>query len=299
MSTGEMPSHPDRRVVLITGMSRGFGERLATAFWSTGFDLFGTARDLHALEAVARKLAASPVRTGQRIAVIKADLGNAAAAELVVRECWDQLGGLDVLIGNAAVQGPIGRFWEQDRARLEHVLTVDLLAPLRLAHAAVPLMLRGEKKRKRSILFLSGGGATGPRPQFGAYAAAKAGLVRFAETLAVELSDFGISVNCIAPGVMATDMLAEIAAAGIELAGAGEIAAAGRARETGAATMTRAADLAVFLATAGSDISGKLIAAQWDRWEDWPQHLEELNSSDVYTLRRITGRDRNKQWGDR
>jgi NAD(P)-dependent dehydrogenase (short-subunit alcohol dehydrogenase family) len=298
MSTGEMPSQPGRQVVLITGMSRGFGERLATAFWSTGADLFGTARDLQALEAVARKLMASPARAGQRIAVVKADLENAAAPEFVVRQCWDQLGGIDVLISNAAVQGPIGRFWEQDPARLENAVMVDLLAPLRLAHAAVPLMLRGAKKG-RSILFLSGGGATGPRPQFGAYAAAKAGLVRFAETLAVELSEFEISVNCIAPGVMATDMLAEVAAAGINLAGAGEIAAVGRAKETTEATMTRAADLAVFLATAGLGITGKLIAAQWDRWEDWALHLDELNSSDVYTLRRITGRDRNKQWGDR
>lgn len=298
MSMAELPSAPDRQVVLVTGMSRGLGKRLATAFWSRGADLFGTARDLQALEAVARKLAASPVRTGQRIAVVEADLGNAAAPAYVVRQCWDQLGGLDVLISNAAVQGPIGRFWEQDPARLENALTVDLLAPLRLAHAAIPFMLLGEKKG-RSILFLSGGGATGPRPRFGVYAAAKAGLVRFAETLAMELSDFGISVNCIAPGAMATDMLAEVAAAGVDLAGAGEIAAVGRAEQTGEATMTRAADLAVFLSTAGLGITGKLIAAQWDRWEDWPLHLDELNSSDVYTLRRITGRDRNKQWGDR
>jgi 3-oxoacyl-[acyl-carrier protein] reductase len=298
MTMGGLSSLPDRQVVLITGMSRGLGERLATEFWRTGVDLFGTARDLQALEAVARRLAAAPVRMGQRIAVVSADLGEAAAPEFVVRQCWDQLGGLDVLISNAAVQGPIGQFWEQDPARLENALAVDLIAPLRLAHAAVPFMLRGGK-RGRSILFLSGGGATGPRPRFGVYAAAKAGLVRFAETLAMELSDFAISVNCIAPGAMATDMLAEVVAAGVDLAGAGEIAAVGRVKEAGEGAMARAAELAVFLSTAGLGITGKLIAAQWDRWEDWPLHLEELNSSDVYTLRRITGRDRNKEWGDR
>ena len=60
------------------------------------------------------------------------------------------------------------------------------------------------------------------------------------------------------------------------------------------------AALCVFLGSSESDgITGKLIAAQWDRWEDWPKHLDELNASDVYTLRRITGRDRNKEWGDR
>lgn len=299
MSMGGLPSSLERQVVLLTGMSRGLGQRLAAAFWSRGADLFGTARDLQALEAVARKLAASPVRAGQRIAVVKADLENDGAPEFVVRQCWDQLGGLDVLISNAAVQGPIGRFWEQDLARVENALAVNLAAPLRLAHAAIPFMLRGEKKG-RSILFLSGGGAAGPRPRFGVYATAKAGLVRFAETLAMELRDFEISVNCIAPGAMATDMLAEVAAAGVDLAGAGEIAAVGRIKDAESeVTMTRAAELAVFLATAGLGITGKLISAPWDRWEDWPLHLDELNSSDVYTLRRITGRDRNKPWGDR
>jgi NAD(P)-dependent dehydrogenase (short-subunit alcohol dehydrogenase family) len=298
LAMGEPPSFPDRQVVLITGMSRGLGERLATEFWKKGVDLFGTARDQQALEAVAKRLAVAPVRPGQRIAVVSADLADAAAPEFIVRQCWDQLGGLDVLVSNAAVQGPIGQFWEQDMARLEDALAIDLTASLRLAHAAIPFMMRGAKKR-RSILFLSGGGATGPRPRFGVYAAAKAGLVRFAETLAVELNDFAISVNCIAPGAMATDMLAEVVAAGVNLAGAGEIAAVGRAKEAGEGAMARAAQLAVFLSTKGLGITGKLIAAQWDRWEDWPLHLEELNASDVYTLRRITGRDRNKEWGDR
>jgi 3-oxoacyl-[acyl-carrier protein] reductase len=294
----EPSSEGNRRIVLITGMSRGLGERLASAFWQTGVDIFGTARDLNALRAVSERLGAAPVRTGQRIVVADADLRDAAAPGLIVGQCLDRLGGLDVLIGNAAIQGPIGRFWEQDLARLEEALVIDLLASMRLAHAAIPVMTRNDAQR-RSILFLSGGGATAPRPGFSAYAAAKAGLVRFAETLAVELNNMAISVNCIAPGAMPTDMLNEVAAAGIERAGAGEMAAFDRAKSTGEAIIQRATELAIFLATVGNGITGKLIAAQWDRWEDWPQHLDELNASDVYTLRRITGRDRKKEWGDR
>jgi 3-oxoacyl-[acyl-carrier protein] reductase len=58
--------------------------------------------------------------------------------------------------------------------------------------------------------------------------------------------------------------------------------------------------LALFLASAASDgITGKLISAIWDGWEHWPGHLDELNSSDVYTLRRIAGRDRGFSWGDK
>lgn len=294
----ETSDSADRRVVLITGMSRGLGETLATAFWRSGADIFGAARDLAALRAVADRLEAAPVRSGQRIAVMQADLRDPAAPAAIVAQCADQFGGLDVLIGNAAVQGPIGRFWEQDLAAWQDTLAIDLQSPVRLAHAAIPVMLR-EPTRRRSILFLSGGGATGPRPRFTAYATAKSGLVRFAETLAVELNDTPISVNCIAPGAMPTSMLAEVVAAGADRAGAGEVAAFDRARAGGDAIMERTAALAVFLSGEGSAITGKLIAAQWDRWEDWPQHLDELHASDVYTLRRITGRDRNKSWGDK
>jgi 3-oxoacyl-[acyl-carrier protein] reductase len=45
-------------------------------------------------------------------------------------------------------------------------------------------------------------------------------------------------------------------------------------------------------------ITGKLISAEWDNWSDWPQHVDELRASDLYTLRRITGRDRGLTWGD-
>ena len=64
--------------------------------------------------------------------------------------------------------------------------------------------------------------------------------------------------------------------------------------------MDRVADLALFLASDESKgITGKLISAVWDNWEHWPEHLNELNSSDAYTLRRIAGRDRGMEWGDR
>ncbi|MFM7615231.1 MAG: hypothetical protein ACKO4R_13645, partial [Synechococcales cyanobacterium] len=68
----------------------------------------------------------------------------------------------------------------------------------------------------------------------------------------------------------------------------------------GGASMERVADLALFLASEDSKgITGKLISAVWDRWEDWPFHLDELNKTDIYTLRRIVGRDRGMNWGDK
>ena len=64
--------------------------------------------------------------------------------------------------------------------------------------------------------------------------------------------------------------------------------------------LTVSADLAVFLGSDESNgITGKLISAMWDNWQEWPKHLDELNKSDVYNLRRIIGRDRAMDWGDR
>ena len=64
--------------------------------------------------------------------------------------------------------------------------------------------------------------------------------------------------------------------------------------------MNRVADLVFFLISEqGSKVTGKLISAVWDDWKMWSQHLDELNFSDVYTLRRITGRDRGFDWGDK
>ncbi|MDB5555247.1 MAG: family oxidoreductase, partial [Rhizobium sp.] len=104
----------------------------------------------------------------------------------------------------------------------------------------------------------------------------------------------------IAPGALVTRMMDQLLEAGPEKVGQKFYDRMKKLASEGGTPLDIGGALCVFLGSAESDgITGKLIAAQWDRWEDWPKHLEELNASDVYTLRRITGRDRNKEWGDR
>ena len=166
-----------------------------------------------------------------------------------------------------------------------------------ICRAAVPVMAR---QGGGSIINLSGGGATGSRPNFSAYATAKAGLVRFSETLAEEAKPLGVAVNCVAPGPMGTDMLAIVQQAGVEAAGERELAAARKALAGGDGTLLAAVELIVFLASSrGQGVTGKLISALWDNWQDFPDHAAELGASDVYTLRRITGRERGLAWCDK
>ena len=92
-------------------------------------------------------------------------------------------------------------------------------------------------------------------------------------------------------------MLEQTLAAGPERMGEAQFAQASRQKEGGGSSLDRAASLCVYLASAASDgITGRLISAPWDPWPTLHEHAAELNSSDIYTLRRIVPEDRSKKW---
>ena len=129
-----------------------------------------------------------------------------------------------------------------------------------------------------------GGGSGHPRPNFGAYAASKAALVRFAECLAVEVSDHNVQVNCISPGTVYTHMTDEILQAGEERAGPREIEEAEQVRITGGVPAEKQIQLALFLASERSNhISGKLIHVN----DDWRRFEQANMKAELYTLRRV------------
>lgn len=278
---------------LITGASRGLGRDLARAFWQAGWNLILVARSAAGLADVASGLSARP---SQAVHAISDDLADPSAPERIIAAAKTLAPRLGMLINNAAIQGPVGTAWSNDWQAWEATIRIDLLAPVALCRAALPWMI---ESGGGSIINLSGGGASGPRPNFSAYAAAKTGLVRFSETLAVEAAPHGIRVNAIAPGAMNTSMLREVFALGAARTGEKEHAAAAKAL-AGTDDTRGAAQLCLFLASdLARGITGKLISAAWDDWAAWPSHAEALASGDLYTLRRITARDRGLGWGDK
>jgi 3-oxoacyl-[acyl-carrier protein] reductase len=145
----------------------------------------------------------------------------------------------------------------------------------------------------------SGGGATNARTNFSAYASAKAGLVRFVETFAAEIAESNVRINAISPGIMPSKMMEEIVENSALVAGKNEVDKALRVLENSLWDPTQILSLCDFLVSEKSKgITGKLISAEWDNWAAWPEHVDELRASDLYTLRRITGRDRGQTWGD-
>ena len=147
-------------------------------------------------------------------------------------------------------------------------IEINLFGSVLVARALVPQLRRvGQGK----IIQLSGGGATSPLPGLSAYAASKAAIVRFVETLALELREDHVDVNAIAPGALNTRLLDEVIAAGPDKVGKAFHERALEQRRSGGTPLERGAELAVWLASADSDgITGKLLSAVWDPWRELP-----------------------------
>lgn len=279
--------------IVITGASRGLGAFLVKTYWASGWNVALVSRNNDALLRVVDGLVKHP---NQSAITFECDLSKPDEVTQLITKLSAQLPRLDALINNAAVHGPIGPLLSNNLAIWQDSFQINLLSPVSLCQGLIPLMI---KTGGGSIINLSGGGATGPRANFTAYASAKAALVRFSESLAEEVLSNNIRVNCIAPGAMQTKLLSEVIASGPTAAGQREYLLAENIFKAGGASMERVSDLAHFLTSNESqDISGKLISAVWDNWREWNKHLDKLNAGDLYTLRRITGRDRNESWGD-
>ena len=284
------------KVAIVTGANQGLGLEIARRYAARGACLVLCARDSGSLAQVRTQLQVNQSE-GQGIDAITADVSNPSDVDRLVAHTLTRFGKIDVLVNNAGIYGPMGAIEDVDWREWVRTIEINLLGSVLTARAVVPAM---KARRAGKIIQLSGGGATNPLPRISAYAASKAAVVRFAETLAEEVRDFGIDVNSIAPGALNTRMLEEVLAAGPEKVGSAFFDRSMKQKQSGGAGLEPGASLAVFLASEASNgITGRLISALWDNWESWPEHLAELAPSDMYTLRRISGRDRGVDWGDK
>lgn len=282
------------KTAIVTGGSVGLGFEIARTFVRAGARVHVCARDATALDRARAELEAIAPDPGW-VGASVADVSDPDSVGRLVDEALERFTRVHVLVNNAGVHGPIGLTEDADWDEWEQAIRVNLLGSVLCCRAVLPhFRAHGYGK----IIQLSGGGATAPRPRLGAYAASKAAVVRFAETLAEEVCGTGIDVNAIAPGALNTRLLDDLLAAGSEGVGAAAYQQALEQRASGGTPLELAAQLAVFLASERSDgITGKLISAPWDPWEELPTHLDDLRTTDVYTLRRIVPSDRGLAWG--
>jgi 3-oxoacyl-[acyl-carrier protein] reductase len=283
------------RKVLVTGASQGFGLAVAERCLAEGADVAVCSRSRDQIEKAAVALRAK-AGAGRRVVAAAVDVSDAAAVDAFVADATRELGGLDGLVNNAGIYGPKGAIEDVDWAEWKKALEINLYGTILPCRAVLPAFrARGAGK----IVNLSGGGATAPMPRISAYAASKAAVVRFTETLAEELRGTGVDVNAVAPGALNTRLLEEVLAAGPEKVGQGFYDRSVKQKADGGAPLEKGAALCTFLLSAESDgITGKLLSAVWDPWADLPARRAEIEKSDIYTLRRIVPKDRGKDWGD-
>jgi NAD(P)-dependent dehydrogenase (short-subunit alcohol dehydrogenase family) len=276
---------------VITGASRGLGRAVAEAFLNEGATVLICARNADDL---AETQCSLHKKAQGRVFGKKCDVAIASEVDALAAEARACLGGADILVANAGIYGPKGPVEDIDWGDWLNAIGINLIGAAYCCRAFLPLLKEAQGGK---MLLLSGGGATKPMPFLSAYAASKAGIVRFGETLAHELEPFGIDVNMIAPGALNTRMLDEVLEAGPGKVGEAYYQSALRQKESGGAPLHQAAALCVHLASsAGNGITGRLISAQWDPWRRLEALRDELTGTDIYTLRRIVPDDRGKDW---
>ena len=183
------------KTALVTGASGGIGGAIAKALHAQGAVVGLNGRNIDALNTLASELK-------DRCHVLPGDLNTAEAVDALIKSADEKMGQIDILVNNAGLTKD-GLFMRMKDEDWQLVHDVNLFAPFRLTRAAI----RGMMKRRngRVINITSVVGVTG-NPGQANYCAAKAGMIGMTKSMAAEVANRGITLNCIAPGFIATPM---------------------------------------------------------------------------------------------
>jgi NAD(P)-dependent dehydrogenase (short-subunit alcohol dehydrogenase family) len=187
------------RRALITGGDSGMGRAAAIAYAREGADV--AINYLPAEEPDAREVAALIRQAGRKAVLIPGDIRDEAFCKRLVADAARQLGGLDILVSNAARQQSIASILDLSTAEMDQHFKTNLYAMFWIVKAAVPLMPPGS-----AIIVTASVQAYKPSPNLLAYASTKAAQVAFTKALAQQLADKGIRVNAVAPGPVWTPL---------------------------------------------------------------------------------------------
>lgn len=268
----------DGKVGLITGGGRGIGQAIAHAYAAEGAKLALAARTEAELQETAQSIRD---QYGSDVVTVLTDVTDRIRVENAVAQTLRHYGVIDVLVNNAGNTGEIGPLWQLDPERWANTISVHVLGTFYGCRAAIPTMLEQGSGR---IVNMSGVGG----PNDTSYDAAKTAIVNMTENLSHELAGTGITVNAISPGSIHTRMWEEVRDMAHQ---AGDMAMYERGVQItsgGGASIQRAAELAVLLASDDcANLSGRLIRAALDTFEDIPARIDAIMSSDAYLLRRV------------
>ena len=188
----------ENRTAIVTGASQGIGRAIALAFGREGANVVATARTTAAIEAVVAQVE----EAGSAGLAVTADLGVERNIQRIVDETTTKFGGVDILVNNAAIIHPPIDLVDLDADLWRQVMDVNLTGAALLTKFALPSMI--ENRYGKIINISSIGGRKGGKGRT-AYRVTKAALISLTESVAAEVKQHGIDVNCICPGGVDTE----------------------------------------------------------------------------------------------
>ena len=263
------------QVAVVTGGSRGLGPVMAQTLAQAGAAVAVVARSASQLE----ETAALINQAGGRAIAVAADVTDQQAIQQMAETVEQQLGPIDVLVNNAGVNDVIGPMWEVDADAWWRVIDINLRGSFLCARAVLPGMIA---RRGGRIINVSSKASIQPRPYISSYGISKTAQTRFAETLAIETKEYGISVFALGPGVVRTEMTKGLRESPLIQE---KFPLAGIFNEDGYDPPEHAAQLVRFLASGRADaLSGRFITV-WDDVTELVKRADEIEQDDLYTLR--------------
>jgi len=191
------------KVAIITGSGRGLGRAAAIAMAREGASVLVLSRT----QSEIRETEKTITLAGGRAVSLRADVSKPGDVEKAVGRAVSEFGGLDILMNNAAIIGPIKPLHEVAREDWAYAMGVNLGGAYMFSRASVPHMMR---RGGGKIINVTSGLGSMVYPMFGTYSVAKSGLIHLTRVMAAELAGHGIQVNGLDPGVMDTRMQEEV-----------------------------------------------------------------------------------------
>jgi 3-oxoacyl-[acyl-carrier protein] reductase len=203
MTQSSIPKKLQGQVAIITGGGRGIGAVTAELLARAGASVVVTARSEDEIENVAQRIR----RNGGKAVAVSADVSDVEQVEEVVEAALTQYDRVDILVNNAGIIWPVEEAAYADPEEWAYNVHVNLIGSYYVARNVLPVML---EQRSGRILNITSGAAEHVIPGWSAYCVAKAGMNMMTRALATEVQDNGVRVNALSPGMVDTEMQADI-----------------------------------------------------------------------------------------
>jgi NAD(P)-dependent dehydrogenase (short-subunit alcohol dehydrogenase family) len=253
----------NNKVAIVTGGGVGIGRAISLAFASEGAAVVAAARTLPRLEAVADEIRSG----GGRAIAIQTDVSDENQVNKMVAQTLNEYGQVDILVNNSGITGPTINVADIKLDVWNEVLTINLTGAMLCAREVLRNML---PHRSGNIINISSAAGTRGLPMRSPYCVSKWGIIGLTQTLAIEVGEYNIRVNCIAPGIVEGERIKSVMKARAEATGityeeiASEMSADAALKRMVA--VTEIADAAVFLASdESSGITGQTISVNAGR----------------------------------